>query len=690
MSFSYPSRRDRPALSNASLFFPAGETTFVIGRSGSGKSTISNLILQFYDTTSGELTIDGEIIGSLNTSWLRNNITLVQQKSVLFNESIFKNIVLGHRNYEEIRKDEVVECIRFASFESTIAKLPLGLDTLVGIGGSSMSGGQRQRLAISRARLRDTPILILDEVTNALDHTNMTIIMENLREWRKNKTTIIITHDVSQVRKNDFVYVMDKGRVIQEGYRSSLETVGGSPFFGFLYPNVDLAARWTEGHSRDQDEVSNASFPGFHEAPLSDSVETNNGLQAYPLHPPKPPPKAFHNMLSIPTQRQSENLATSLGSANAHLSRLSSANMSIHPFLTCSAQKEEPTASLGISPIEPRSDPFTNAIPLTRQASTRFSDNISVISSLHESSHESNLGDFDRPTEDRQNSQGGNHSRFYARSTDRRLRPFKEILGTVWPNVSWRKRVALIVGSFIALVHAAATPLFSWVFSRLLGTFFGPINSRSSMALIWSIAVLGIAASDAIASYFMHFLLEVAGQEWVDALRTTAFQRIIDQPQSWFDMEKDNVQGFCESLDRDAEETRNLVGRFGGFVLAAIFMMGVAFFWCIVVCWRLTLVGVACAPVVYGITRSFETLGGRWERISNDASNNAANIFAETFGNIRTVRALTLEGYFHRKYAKATRAALKIGVHKALTSGSCFGVTDASLIFVIGMSLFYS
>jgi ATP-binding cassette subfamily B (MDR/TAP) protein 1 len=129
---------------------------------------------------------------------------------------------------------------------------------------------------------------------------------------------------------------------------------------------------------------------------------------------------------------------------------------------------------------------------------------------------------------------------------------------------------------------------------------------------------------------------------------------------------------------------RNLVGRFAGFVLVAVCMMVIACIWCLIVCWKLTLVGLATTPVVYGITHAFELVSSRWETKSNDAGEAAGGIFTETFSNIRTVRALTLEGYLHKKYARYTRKAFKIGLGRAAYSGLFYGVSDATVVFLTG------
>lgn len=147
VSFAYPSRPNELALKNASFFIPAHETTYIVGRSGSGKSTLGSLLTNTYQPLSGTIFIDGQPIETLSPQWLRENISLLQQQSVLFNETLFRNIAFGRTDYENVTFDDVLGACRMACLESTIHQLQSGLDTMVGVGGSQLSGGQRQRVS---------------------------------------------------------------------------------------------------------------------------------------------------------------------------------------------------------------------------------------------------------------------------------------------------------------------------------------------------------------------------------------------------------------------------------------------------------------------------------------------------------------------------------------------------------------
>ena len=675
VSFAYPSRPSQPALDSANFFFPAGETTFVIGKSGSGKSTLGNLLLQFYNPKSGSISIDGEQIQFLDRSWLRNNITLVQQQNVLFNETIFKNIALGRRDHSRVTKGEVSKSIEMANLQHTISEFPEGLDTLVGRGGNAMSGGQRQRVAIARARLRDTPILILDEATSALDHTNRFAVLEAIRVWRRGKTTIIITHDISQIRPDDYAYVLDQGKVVQEGYRHALEQSKRGLFSSFVEPSVvfpnPTSLQASHAPRRRSSSVGTTRESSRTSLISLDSMEIRfQPRESY-----------------IPTVFQPS-------THYRHSKRVSSALISpLSPAIIQPSQLSNPRASMV---LQSRNSmlvrPYTSALhqPFWKTEMARLDVAGSIVGS-GDTTRSASISLVPPPSNFKRSSKLPKLLRALPRKK-RKLSPaekarqvssIKKILSTVWPTLAWKQQVVLICGFFFALLHAAATPVFSYLFAKLLGTFYLP-TGRSEMALKWSLSVLGVAIGDAVASYFMHYLLESCGQAWVDSLRIEAMKRILDQPHSWFDRDKNSLSRLTECLDRNAEEMRNLVGRFAGFVFVAAVMVAIAFIWSLILCWKLTLVGLAAGPFMYAVTRGFEAVSGSWEGKSNDAGEAASSIFTEIFSNIKTVRAMTLEGYFHRKYAKATEHAMKVGLKRSAYSGFFFGLSDASIIYITG------
>lgn len=632
--------------------------------------------MHFYNPDSGELLIDGNPIQTLDINWLRNNVTLVQQQSVLFNEKIFTNIAFGRKDHTKVTKQEVKHSIETALLQQTISDLPNGLDTAVGINGSAMSGGQKQRVAIARARLRDTPILILDEATSALDHISKTHILERIQEWRRGKTTIIITHDMSQISEDEYVYVLDKGVIVQEGYQRALKQAETGPFELSLQPRITFPP--TIGH-RQRRKPSNMSSEESASLPSTVASEDPLGF--------KPVPSVFGSPgEGISNKGASPALISPLSPVAHPPNRLSIARSSFAPRRNIS----EAIDLLG-DVTTPMLSPTREVGGKPQDAPNRSYDTENTISSSSHSFRRVLQAAITLPSKVRasMSSHQAQEPKRIKTEKPHGVAPIRKILKTVWPTLPWGKRVILVCGFFCAALHAGATPAFSYVFSKLLASFFIVKEHRSNMALKWSLSILGVAGLDAASSFAMHYLLENCGQAWVDALRIQALKRILDQPRAWFDRDKNNLTRLIECLDRNAEEMRNLVGRFAGFVFVAVTMMSLAITWSLVLCWKLTLVGLASAPFLYAVTRAFEAISGKWESKSNDAGEVASSIFTETFTNIRVVRALTLEGYFHKKYSKATYRALVIGLKRSAFSGSFYGLSDSGIIFATALIFYY-
>ncbi|CCF58177.1 hypothetical protein KAFR_0E00230 [Kazachstania africana CBS 2517] len=237
ISFCYPSRPDDMVLKNISMNFDPNKTTFIVGKSGSGKSTMSNLLLKFYNGYNGCIKVNGVNVQSIDRHWITKNVTLVEQKCTLFNDTLRNNLLIGlsHISAAEDVDSRLQEACRFALLDNVIEKLPSGLDTKVGSGGVSLSGGQQQRVALARAYLRDTPVVILDEAISALDARNRRQLMENIRIWTRSKTAIILTHELNQILPSDFLYLMENGQIKEEGYQNELIENVESTFCKFFH-----------------------------------------------------------------------------------------------------------------------------------------------------------------------------------------------------------------------------------------------------------------------------------------------------------------------------------------------------------------------------------------------------------------------------------------------------------------------
>ncbi len=216
VSFKYENEN---VLNHFSLNIPKGHTIALVGQSGSGKSTLANLISRFYEVSSGSIKIDGTDIRSLKLVSLRNLMGLVTQDSILFNDTVRANLLIGK---ETASDEEIIESLKIANAWEFVKKLPLQLDTNIGDSGNKLSGGQKQRLSIARAVLKNPPIMILDEATSALDTESERLVQNALEKMMQNRTSIVIAHRLSTIQKANNIVVMSHGEIVEQGNHNQL------------------------------------------------------------------------------------------------------------------------------------------------------------------------------------------------------------------------------------------------------------------------------------------------------------------------------------------------------------------------------------------------------------------------------------------------------------------------------------
>ncbi|ASI96881.1 lipid A ABC transporter ATP-binding protein/permease MsbA [Vibrio rotiferianus] len=225
VSFTYQGA-EKPALENVSFDIPRGKTVALVGRSGSGKSTIANLFNRFYDVSGGSITLDGHDIRDYELKNLREQFALVSQNVHLFNDTIANNIAYATEG--KFTNEDIERAAKLAHAMEFISKMDGGLDAMIGENGASLSGGQRQRVAIARALLRDAPVLILDEATSALDTESERAIQSALDELQKDKTVLVIAHRLSTIENADEILVVDEGAIVERGNHADLIAKDGA------------------------------------------------------------------------------------------------------------------------------------------------------------------------------------------------------------------------------------------------------------------------------------------------------------------------------------------------------------------------------------------------------------------------------------------------------------------------------
>ncbi|KAI0827504.1 P-loop containing nucleoside triphosphate hydrolase protein [Hypoxylon sp. FL0890] len=687
VSFAYPSNPSKLVMNRASFSFKAGQLCFVVGRSGSGKSTLGNLLLKFYEPLSGNILIDGHALRTLDIEWVRRNITLIQQTSVLFNDTFSMNVAMGHQNPTQVSRAEVKSACETALLQSTLTNLPKGLDTYVGFGGHDLSGGQKQRLALARARIRDPPVLILDEVTSGLDPVSRSLIMDAIRHWRRGKTTIIITHEVAQIMDQDFVYVMDNARVVQSGSGADLQRQRDGVFAvlvasGAQKDDVDSEEELVQGTNTvinfsrprsvaPQDRHSSPRyfwpFERLHDRDYL-SQRTTLAVGSYQKHwdgnantlPPRTEASQTQNMLLRTVGSLSRQLSMSWRSGRRRPTHI---------------QSGQDAASGRRSSII-RLQELGDTVRDNRRGSV-YKDRRPVLAA----------GDVLAPSLERHEVKNLDEAKRTAGGTE--SLSLLDIYKTVWPCLALNEKIYLLIGLLMCVVVAGSVPAFSVVFANLLAVLYSS-EDRMASGGKWALYLLLIAVTGGVSTFLSQYQMQWAAQAWVDGLRMQAFNRILRQPKVWFDEPKHSAMRINECMDRNAEEMRNLVGRFAPLLLVVVIMISSTIIWALAISWRLTLVSLGSAPLLIATTKGYAYVSERWETRCNKATEEAVGVVTETFLNVRVVRALTLERFFSSKHDTCANRALDLGIKKAVWTAVLFACWQSIFWFMMALIFWYA
>ncbi|EJX01616.1 peptide-transporting ATPase [gut metagenome] len=219
MTFQYEGPRSPKVLDNITLNIPGGKITAIVGASGSGKTTLVKLLLGYYNPVEGNIFVSGDDLKSFSLSWWRGQCGAVMQDGYLFSESIARNIAVDDG---EIDRARLLLAARIANIDEFIERLPLKYNTIIGHDGQGVSQGQRQRILIARAVYKNPSFLFLDEATNSLDANNERAIVDNLADFYRGKTVVVVAHRLSTVKDADQIVVLDKGRIVEQGNHDSL------------------------------------------------------------------------------------------------------------------------------------------------------------------------------------------------------------------------------------------------------------------------------------------------------------------------------------------------------------------------------------------------------------------------------------------------------------------------------------
>ncbi|KAK0504638.1 P-loop containing nucleoside triphosphate hydrolase protein [Armillaria luteobubalina] len=715
ITFAYPSRPSVPVLRDVSIYLPASETTFVVGGSGSGKSTIASLLLRLYKPVSGQIELDDQDIAYLDDKWTTEHISVVSQNCILFNMSVHDNVAMGLAGSETGRKPEhatraeVEQACQAAMIHDFIRDLPDGYETKLGNGGANLSGGQKQRLAIARARLRNPSVLILDEATSALDPTSRVLVIEAIKQWRENRTTIVITHDLSQITSKDFVYVLKNGTVIEQGYRADLERSEGE-FKAMMGAQAIAAVSRTDDEERPESATENED---------TDSVSQSPSYAPATLMPPIHNSAMLGNwMFDVVADLTSKgNGPTPFGPAVVRsresrcLSRFVPADAFTAEHTERQRRRRRPSSIQVVPAFPPLPSQTLNTH--TRRYSLQFTPTSPAFS--HHSATSFLLKKDDSAMTRRRSTRRSHVSRpratladmheldpvmnikvdnYSSSSSEKSQQPLSDkgrphsfwgLMRDVYPTVPYKPLVAF--GLIICLLSGTVTPIFSFVLSRL---FFEVSNGAQNTSIIntFGAIVLTIAAVDGLLIGLKYFIMETCSMIWITRIRNVAFRTILKQDKKWFDKSENSAARIVQVLMKDGDDARTLIAIVIAQFVVVSAMLTVGFLWALVRGWQMTLAGCAIAPVFAGAMALQAKLVANCELRNKRAREDVSKGYYEAITNIRGIRAMAFENVFRRNFDTAAERALSTGVKGAFVEGCTHGVASG-LIYLAEALLFY-
>ncbi|WVW83353.1 hypothetical protein I302_105372 [Kwoniella bestiolae CBS 10118] len=724
ISFCYPSRPENLVLRDISLFIPPGETTFIVGGSGSGKSTIAQILLRLYKPLTGEIIMDNQNFSYIDQEFTKQHIAAVQQGCILFDMSIHDNVALGlagaggSRRPKDVSREEVVEVCKMAMIHDFIESLPEGYETQIGSGGNSLSGGQRQRVAIARAMIRDPTVLILDEATSALDPTSRIQVFQNLKKWRTNKTTIVITHDLSQIVSDDFVYVMSNGIITEQGFRVDLMNKPQGVFAAmaaeqaitpFPIKRISDESNWQQGLEEilgmedefDVEQLINdrrhsfrASTPNF--ARLSaiggrpgsaymdilddyshskskvtpgSNKRLSNAQKRLTWDPEdlggSRPPSRFST--SRPDSRMSRRSSSFGMDQSPHLTVRSSFETRIRPSID-SSRLPYTQPQITITPPQNQNNGLLHP-GWTEKDTPNSRTSVSLLQRRQRTLSENLEDDL--------------------KATDLTTLPLSETTPAPIPSIGQLMRLhfpalpnkyLLLLGCLGSIGHGITTPVWSFFLAKLM-QIVGSGGVDTHDLTKYGLIVLALCAAQGLCDGLAEWALVSLSARWSYEIRKVAFDKMIKQDKSFYDESINSSSRLVQILIKDADDARTLMSQVIGKSVTVITMIGLGLIWAMVVGWQLTLIGLALGPLFGGFL-AFNSWVMSLIEVGHKAGREAvARTFHESISNIRGIRAMALDSAFQVKFQQDAARAKQLGDKTAWTLAMGGAVASALPLF---------
>jgi ATP-binding cassette, subfamily B (MDR/TAP), member 1 len=657
VTFSYPARPLTPVLNGIYLDMAPGKSVALVGGSGHGKSTIIALLQRLYDPSGGgSVQLDGRDYRSLNLGWLRSQMGLVSQEPILFATTIRQNIIFGlgttPGNVTTSLDDAVIAAAKAANAHEFITALPLGYETHVGEKGLQLSGGQKQRIAIARAMIRKPKILLLDEATSALDSKSEGIVQKALDELMKGRTSVVVAHRLSTVRKCDKIAVIQNGVVAEEGEHGELLKKEGSLYAALV-------------HMQGLGDVGKKLGDGVGIIDLKDEAEEDIGIGSQLKQ--ASPPTAEGSLLSSSSSTHSDAPASAL----KHLSfeGIGEAAMDIARRGVVPVSSSGGGAVIEAVAVAP---PFAGAGAAQgwrRFASMKFKQNKEGHRSASLTTNKKNMKTIKSTSTKKKSTE----------TTTKRLLQLNR------PELKWA-----LLGLVGSAVLGLILPFFAVSLSNLIADLFGTLQQIEDGVRKWCLVFVGLGVAALVASVCQGHAFNLMGQHLAKRVRVLTMQSLLRQEVGWYDKQENSSGVLTSQLGADALDVRGQLGDTAGLLTQNLvtFISGIVI--ALTANWKLALVVAACIPLILIAAviqiRLFE------EFTQGETTNFAAanQIASEAVGAINTVSAFSLQDKVTELYAEQLSELSKKAERSSHAAGFSLGLSHFLLYGIYALAFWYA
>ncbi|XBW35787.1 hypothetical protein QEN19_001359 [Hanseniaspora menglaensis] len=646
---SYATRPNVNVLQNVNLCFTERKTYFVVGKSGSGKSTIFSLLLKMYDNQyNGIIAINKINIREIPTTWLLSKITLVEQHTNLFNDTIKANIIIGS-NFTDGDNDILLnEILEITDLKKDIELLPNGLDTIIGESKFSeldldddstinnnvvLSGGQEQKVAIARALLRNAPVIIFDESFSAIDIKSRKFIIEKVKKFRKSKTTIILTHDLTSISDKDLVCVIESGRVSEMGTKSDLLKLNS------LFKKMFTLQTFYQREQIESDQCCKR-FDEDKQLFEVTSLDSHDGISVF---------NSSTNDYSLKTAIQVKKFFNNDKKFIYMKDEIKELSIDTIQYEYCQTAKRLPITPLKLI--------FKSMFHTINKKKILF---LGLFSSI--------LSGVLNPV---------------FSWADAKL-----INANVLQKTSQNK-TALIVNNIVEyvkiknLVHFNNKTTLSEVRSNEATT------PTTTYVVKWCLVVIAIAVLDGIATLLKNFLLQYVAEYWIMNLRYSCFKIILSNQLTWFSFALNRPSEIAAILMNDLRDMRILVSQFMVVVVSIISVTLCGLIWALCSGWKLSLVGLSMVPLYIMTTIIYSSLLQTLENTYKSSVANLENKQYEILKNFKTIKILQVDNHFTLQLGECYKNMKAVGLKRTYNTGIGVAIFSSLTYIVQAIIIFY-